>query len=149
MPWTTSAATPAPCSAAGRSTGAWSPARCTSPASTCGTGGSCAGRPTTRSLCCRRGSGTDGSRCGAPSLGQGPPEPEERPMAWEAIADLAQLEEGDMMLVQLGEPICIVRLYEDEVVAIHNTCTHQQQPLNEGYLQEDDTLICPAHNSRF
>jgi 3-phenylpropionate/trans-cinnamate dioxygenase ferredoxin subunit len=35
------------------------------------------------------------------------------------------------------------------VVAVHNTCTHQQQPLNEGYLQDDDTLICPAHNSRF
>ena len=71
-------------------------------------------------------------------------------MAWEAVADLDQLEECDMMLVHLGgEPICVVRLYEDEAVAVHNTCTHQQQPLNEGYLQEDDTLICPAHNSRF
>jgi 3-phenylpropionate/trans-cinnamate dioxygenase ferredoxin subunit len=71
-------------------------------------------------------------------------------MAWEAVCDLDQLEEGDTLVVQLGgEPICVIRLYEDEAVAIHNTCTHQQQPLNEGYLQEDDTLICPAHNSRF
>jgi 3-phenylpropionate/trans-cinnamate dioxygenase ferredoxin subunit len=70
-------------------------------------------------------------------------------MAWEAVADLDQLEEGDMMLVDMGEPICVVRLYEDQAVAVHNTCTHQQQPLNEGYLQEDDSLICPAHNSRF
>lgn len=70
-------------------------------------------------------------------------------MAWEAIADLDQLEEGDMMLVHMGEPICVVRLYEDEVVAVHNTCSHQAQPLCDGYLQEDDTLICPAHNSRF
>ncbi|MBN9112024.1 MAG: non-heme iron oxygenase ferredoxin subunit [Pseudonocardia sp.] len=71
-------------------------------------------------------------------------------MAWEAVADLDQLEEGDMMVVEMkGEPICVVRLYEDEAVAVHNTCTHQQQPLNEGYLQEDDTLICPAHNSCF
>jgi 3-phenylpropionate/trans-cinnamate dioxygenase ferredoxin subunit len=71
-------------------------------------------------------------------------------MAWEAVCDLDQLEEGDTMLVQLGgQPICVVRLYEDEAVAFHNTCTHQQQPLNEGYLQEDDTIICPAHNSRF
>jgi 3-phenylpropionate/trans-cinnamate dioxygenase ferredoxin subunit len=70
-------------------------------------------------------------------------------MAWVPIADLDQLEEGDTMLVQLGEPVCVVRLQEDEVVAVHNTCTHQQQPLNEGYLQDDDTLICPAHNSRF
>lgn len=71
-------------------------------------------------------------------------------MAWEAVADLDQLEEGDMMVVDLvGEPVCIVRLYEDEVCAVHNTCTHQQQPLNEGHLQPDDTLVCPAHNSRF
>ncbi len=71
-------------------------------------------------------------------------------MAWEAVADLDQLEEGDMMLVEdLGEPICVIRLYEDEAVAVHNTCTHQQQPLNEGYLQDDDTIMCPAHASRF
>ena len=70
-------------------------------------------------------------------------------MACEAIADLDQLEEGDMMLVHMGEPVCVVRLQEDEVVAVHNTCTHQQQPLNEGYLQDDDTLIGPAHHSRF
>jgi len=61
-------------------------------------------------------------------------------MAWEAVADTDQLEEGDMMVVQLGgEPICVVRLSEEEAVACHNTCTHQQQPLNEGYLQDDDT----------
>ena len=71
-------------------------------------------------------------------------------MAWEAVADTDQLEEGDMMVVDLGgEPICVVRLSDEEAVACHNTCTHQQQPLNEGYLQDDDTLICPAHNSRF
>ena len=40
-------------------------------------------------------------------------------MAWEAVADTDQLEEGDMMLVQLGgEPICVVRLSEDEAVAV-------------------------------
>ena len=70
-------------------------------------------------------------------------------MGWQAIADLDQLPEGDMMLVQLGEPVCVVRLQQDEVVAVHNTCTHQQQALNEGHLQDDDSLVCPAHNSRF
>ena len=71
-------------------------------------------------------------------------------MAWEAVADTDQLEEGDMMVVQLGgEPICVVRLSEDEAVACHNTCTHQQQPLHEGTVQDDDTLVCASHNSRF
>lgn len=70
-------------------------------------------------------------------------------MAWEAVADLDELEEGDTMFVQLAEPICLIRLYEDDVRAIHNTCTHQQQPLHEGHVQEDDTLVCAAHASRF
>ena len=71
-------------------------------------------------------------------------------MAFVIVANLDDLEVGDTMLVEeLREPICLIRLDDDDVRAIHNTCTHQQQPLNEGYLQEDDTLICPAHNSRF
>ncbi len=40
-------------------------------------------------------------------------------------------------------------LDDDNVRAIHNTCTHQQQPLHEGTLQEDDTLVCAAHASRY
>jgi Ferredoxin subunits of nitrite reductase and ring-hydroxylating dioxygenases len=32
---------------------------------------------------------------------------------------------------------------------VHNTCTHQQQPLHEGTVQDDDTLVCASHNSRF
>jgi len=71
-------------------------------------------------------------------------------MAFEIVANLDDLEPGETLLVEgLREPICLVMLDEDDVRAVHNTCTHQQQPLNEGYLQEDDTLICPAHNSRF
>lgn len=70
-------------------------------------------------------------------------------MAWEAIADLDQLEEGEMMRVHLGEPLCVVRLHADEAVAVHDTCTHQAQSLCEGHLDDDDTLVCPAHNSRF
>jgi 3-phenylpropionate/trans-cinnamate dioxygenase ferredoxin subunit len=71
-------------------------------------------------------------------------------MAWEAVADTDQLEEGDMMVVDLGgEPVCVVRLSDEEAVACHNTCTHQQQPLSEGSLQDDDTLLCAAHASRY
>lgn len=71
-------------------------------------------------------------------------------MAWEAVADTDQLEVGELMVVHLaGQPICVVRLAEDEAVAVHNTCSHQQQPLDEGYLQDDDTLVCAAHNSCF
>jgi 3-phenylpropionate/trans-cinnamate dioxygenase ferredoxin subunit len=44
---------------------------------------------------------------------------------------------------------CLVRLDGEVVRAVHNTCTHQQQPLHEGTVQGDDTLVCASHNSRF
>ena len=71
-------------------------------------------------------------------------------MAFVIVANLDDLEVGDTLLVdELREPICLIRLDDDDVRAIHNTCTHQQQPLHEGTLQEDDTLVCAAHASRY
>ena len=71
-------------------------------------------------------------------------------MTFVAVANLDDLEVGDTMLVdELREPVCLIRLDDDDVRAIHNTCTHQQQPLHEGTLQEDDTLVCGAHASRY
>ena len=71
-------------------------------------------------------------------------------MTFVVVANLDDLEVGDTMLVDdLREPICLIRLDDDDVRAIHNTCTHQQQPLHEGTLQDDDTLVCAAHASRY
>jgi 3-phenylpropionate/trans-cinnamate dioxygenase ferredoxin subunit len=71
-------------------------------------------------------------------------------MTFVVVANLDDLEVGDTMLVdELREPICLIRLDDEDVRAIHNTCTHQQQPLHEGTLQEDDTLVCGAHASRY
>jgi 3-phenylpropionate/trans-cinnamate dioxygenase ferredoxin subunit len=71
-------------------------------------------------------------------------------MTFVAVADLDDLDEGDTLLVtELREPICLIRLDGEDVRAIHNTCTHQQQPLHEGTVQEDDTLVCGAHASRY
>src|SRR2546421_290951 len=71
-------------------------------------------------------------------------------MAFEIVANLDDLEPGETLFVEgLREPICLVMLDEDDVRAVHNTCTHQQQPLHEGTVQDDDTLVCASHNSRF
>ena len=71
-------------------------------------------------------------------------------MAFVIVANLDDLDVGDTMLVdEFREPICLIRLDDDDVRAIHNTCTHQQQPLHEGTLQDDDTLVCAAHASRY
>jgi 3-phenylpropionate/trans-cinnamate dioxygenase ferredoxin subunit len=71
-------------------------------------------------------------------------------MAVEIVANLDDLEEGETLFVEgLREPICLVRLDGDDVRAVHNTCTHQQQPLHEGHVTAEDTLVCASHNSQF
>ena len=71
-------------------------------------------------------------------------------MTFVVVANLDDLEVGDTMLVtELREPVCLIRLDDDDVRAIHNTCTHQQLPLHEGTLQDDDTLVCASHASRY
>ncbi len=61
-------------------------------------------------------------------------------MTFVVVANLDNLEVGDTLLVnELREPVCLIRLDDGDVRAIHNTCTHQQQPLHEEILQDDDT----------
>ena len=69
-------------------------------------------------------------------------------MAFEVAATLDEFEIGETLLVELAEPICLVRLGDRDVRAIHDTCSHQQQPLHEGMV-DGDTLICAAHASTF
>src|ERR1700741_2243317 len=71
-------------------------------------------------------------------------------MAFEIVANLDDLEPGETLFVEgLREPICLVRLDEDDVRAVHTPCPHQHHPLHEGTVQDDDTLVCASHNSRF
>jgi 3-phenylpropionate/trans-cinnamate dioxygenase ferredoxin subunit len=69
-------------------------------------------------------------------------------MAFEVVANLDEIEVGETLLVELAEPICLVRVDEDDVRAVHDTCTHQQQSLHEGTV-DDDTLVCAAHAATF
>ena len=63
-------------------------------------------------------------------------------MAFVIVANLDDLEPGETLFVEgLREPICLVRLDDDDVRAVHNTCTHQQQPLHEGTVQDDDLSL--------
>lgn len=65
------------------------------------------------------------------------------------VASLSEIQVGETLLVELTEPICLVRLDDDDVRAVHDTCTHQQQPLHEGMVDDDDTLVCSAHAATF
>src|ERR1700742_2875452 len=69
-------------------------------------------------------------------------------MAFVIVANLDDLDEGETLFVDgLKEPICLVRLDGEDVRAVHNTWTHQQQPLHEGTVHGDDTLVCASHNT--
>jgi 3-phenylpropionate/trans-cinnamate dioxygenase ferredoxin subunit len=67
---------------------------------------------------------------------------------FEEAANLDELEVGKTLLVELGEPVCLVRLGEQDVRAVHDTCSHQQQSLHEGTV-DGDTLFCAAHAATF
>src|SRR3982751_6816191 len=69
-------------------------------------------------------------------------------MAFEEAANLDEIEIGGTRRVELAEPVCLVRLGERDVRAVHDTCTHQQQPLHEGTVDED-TLVCAAHAATY
>lgn len=71
-------------------------------------------------------------------------------MAWEAVADVDQLEEGEPLRVELGgTPVCVVLVSATQACAVHDTCTHQGQSLSEGHVTPEDEIVCPAHNSTF
>ncbi len=64
------------------------------------------------------------------------------------VANLDEIEVGETLLVEMAEPVCLVRLDDEDVRAVHDTRTHQQQPLHEGTV-DADTLVCAAHAATF
>lgn len=70
-------------------------------------------------------------------------------MAFEKVADLDEVGTGGAHRVEVGgEPVCLVRLDETTVKAVHDTCSHQQWSLSEGWV-EDNTIECDLHGSAF
>jgi 3-phenylpropionate/trans-cinnamate dioxygenase ferredoxin component len=70
-------------------------------------------------------------------------------MAPEKVFDLDDLKVGHARAVELGgEPICVVRLNEQTVKAVHDTCSHQQYSLSEGWV-DDNSIECALHGSMF
>lgn len=70
-------------------------------------------------------------------------------MPFQKVADIADLPIGAVLRVELaGEPVCVVRVAEDVVKAVHDTCSHQEYSLSEGWV-EDTTIECALHGSAF
>jgi 3-phenylpropionate/trans-cinnamate dioxygenase ferredoxin component len=47
-----------------------------------------------------------------------------------------------------GEAICVVRVDEQTVKAIHNVCSHEEYELSEGWV-DDCSIECALHGSTF
>ena len=70
-------------------------------------------------------------------------------MAFEKVAALAEVAVGAAHQVQVaGEPLSLIRLDEATVKAVHDTCSHEQFSLSEGWI-EDNTVECALHGSAF
>lgn len=69
-------------------------------------------------------------------------------MAMQEAATLDEIEVGGTLRVELAQPVCLVRLDDDDVRAVHDTCTHQGQPLSEGMV-DGTTIVCAAHAATF
>ncbi|MGH3665221.1 MAG: Rieske (2Fe-2S) protein [Egibacteraceae bacterium] len=70
-------------------------------------------------------------------------------MGFEKVFDLDALPVGQARAVEVaGEPVCVVRLDEATVKAVHDTCSHQQYSLSEGYIEDND-IECALHGSMF
>ena len=70
-------------------------------------------------------------------------------MAMERVLNLDDLPVGSARAVEVGgEPICLVRVGTDVVKAVHDTCSHQQYSLAEGWV-DDNSIECNLHGSAF
>lgn len=74
-------------------------------------------------------------------------------MAFTKVLDIDALAVGHATQVTVeGEPICVVRVADDAVAAVHDTCTHQEWSLAEGWVDLDgdrSTIECGLHGSAF
>ncbi len=69
-------------------------------------------------------------------------------MAFQRVADVDKVEPGGALFADLAEPVCVARLPDGTVKAVHDTCSHQQYPLHEGEV-DDNEIECALHGSTF
>ncbi|WP_300680312.1 bifunctional 3-phenylpropionate/cinnamic acid dioxygenase ferredoxin subunit [Nocardioides sp.] len=71
-------------------------------------------------------------------------------MTYIEVAPLATIPAGEgIRLVPEGEvPIAVFHTEDGEVLAIDDTCTHQEAPLSQGWL-EGCLVECPIHSATF
>lgn len=69
-------------------------------------------------------------------------------MAFERVVKLDEIAVGGTFHVKLAEPVCLVRIDERNVKAVHDTCSHEEYSLCEGWVGPNE-IECALHGSTF
>jgi len=68
---------------------------------------------------------------------------------WVEVAREDEVPEGGTLLVDYGsDPVCLYNL-NGEIFATHDTCTHGQASLADGFVVDDEFIECPLHQGTF
>ena len=69
-------------------------------------------------------------------------------MAFVKVGKLADVPEGSAKVYEIGDRAIAVCNVDGTLYAIDDVCTHDDAPLNQGYL-EGCEIECPRHGARF
>ena len=69
-------------------------------------------------------------------------------MAFVKVGKLADVPEGSVKVYEVADRAIAVCNVEGTLYAIDDVCTHDDAPLNQGYL-EGCEIECPRHGARF
>jgi 3-phenylpropionate/trans-cinnamate dioxygenase ferredoxin subunit len=69
-------------------------------------------------------------------------------MAWQLVANIEQIEEGEAFPVSVGKTLIALVKQGDQVHGISNVCTHEFALMSDGIV-EDGCIECPLHQAKF
>jgi 3-phenylpropionate/trans-cinnamate dioxygenase ferredoxin subunit len=69
-------------------------------------------------------------------------------MAFVRAATLAEVPPGRVKVVEIEDEDVALCNVDGSIYAVANVCTHDDGPLGEGYLH-DEEIECPRHGARF
>src|SRR3974390_2996750 len=68
---------------------------------------------------------------------------------WQEVAGEQEAPEGGTLLADYGtDPVCLYNL-SGEICATHDTCTHGQASLADGFIVDDALIECPLHQGTY
>jgi 3-phenylpropionate/trans-cinnamate dioxygenase ferredoxin component len=67
---------------------------------------------------------------------------------WHKVCKADRIEEDDVLGIEVGGKVYAVYRLADGFYATDGLCTHEQSPLEDGFVT-DDVIECAKHNARF